>query len=673
MADVIVGIDLGTTNSEVAVVENGRPRVISVDGDPILPSVVGLAEDGKLLVGKPARNQYVLAPDRTVKSIKRKMGQDVKVPVGDQQFRPQEISAMILRRLKEAAEKDLGKPVTKAVITVPAYFNDTQRQATREAGQLAGLEVVRIINEPTAAALTYTPDPEGNEKFLVYDLGGGTFDVSVLSAEGGVFEVLSSHGDTQLGGDDFDELFLNSVADEFEKLFGVDLRANKSTRARLLRAVENAKKHLSDHAFAKIEEEFIAEKDGVPLHLSQEVGRSEFESLIAPLIDRTMQCVQKALDDAKLTAAQIKQVVLVGGSTRIPVIGRLLEERLGQPAHREVHPDLCVALGAAVQAGIIAGESVGAVLVDITPHSLGIKSLEIPQSFSLHPNEWKFTPIITRNTPLPASRSEVFCTVSDNQPTVEIDVFQGESGDVRRNHRVGKFLVEGLARVPAGNQLVVQMDLTLDGTLKVSAREKATGLVRQVTIENAMARFAVEERDAAQQRLERMWANPSWGEEEGEGEGDPMSVTDLLSDGVELDDEADALFGDDIPFGGDDDDDDDDDDLYPVDEDDDDLEDMPLHPEPSEQVPQPHSRITALTPPPATAQVPAGEGSRETAQADSLLAKVDRIRAKASAEDQAELDKLTGKVRAAVAEKRWADVRSACTELSDVLFYLEDS
>jgi molecular chaperone DnaK len=667
MADVIVGIDLGTTNSEVAVVEDGRPRVISVDGDPILPSVVGLSDDGKLLVGKPARNQYVLAPDRTIKSIKRKMGQDVKVPLGDQQFRPQEISAMILRRLKEAAEKDLGKPVTKAVVTVPAYFNDTQRQATREAGQLAGLEVVRIINEPTAAALTYTPDPNGNEKFLVYDLGGGTFDVSVLSAEGGVFEVLSSHGDTQLGGDDFDELFLNSVADEFEKLYAVDLRANKSTRARLLRAVENAKKHLSDHAFAKIEEEFIAEKDGVPLHLSQEVGRSEFEALIAPLIDRTMQCVQKSLDDAKLTAAQIKQVVLVGGSTRIPVIGRLLEERLGQPAHREVHPDLCVALGAAVQAGIIAGEKVGAVLVDITPHSLGIKSLEIPQSFSLTPNEFKFTPIITRNTPLPASRSEVFCTVSDSQPTVEIDVFQGESGDVRRNHRVGKFLVEGLARVPAGNQIVVQMDLTLDGTLKIGAREKATGMLKQVTIENAMARFAMEERDAAQQRLDRMWANPAWGdEEEEETTGEGLSVSDIIPGAADDEDEADELF-EDLPYG--DDEDDDDENPFGVDEDDDDdLEDMPLHPEPSEQVPQQQSRISGVTTP-----TPASEGTRESSQAESLLAKVDRIRAKASAEDQAELDKLAGRVRSAVTEGRWADAQAACGELSDVLFYLEDS
>jgi molecular chaperone DnaK len=305
------------------------------------------------------------------------------------------------------------------------------------------------------------------------------------------------------------------------------------------------------------------------------------------------------------------------------------------------------------------------VLVDITPHSIGIKSLEIPQSYSLHANEFKFTPIITRNTPLPASRSEVFCTVSDHQPTVEIDVFQGESGDVRRNHRVGKFLVEGLARVPAGNQIVVQMDLTLDGTLKVSAREKATGMLKQVTIENAMARFAVEERDAAQQRLDRMWANPAWGEGEEEGEGDPMSVTDIIGDEEDLDDEADGLF-DDIPFGEDDDDDDDDSDPFAVD----DEGEEASEPEPSEQVPQPKSRISAITPPPQPAVV---EGSRETAQADSLLAKVDRIRAKASSEDQAELDKLAVKVRTAVADGRWADAQAACGELADVLFYLEDS
>ncbi len=521
MSDVIVGIDLGTTNSEVAVVRDGRPQVLPVDGDPILPSVVGLAEDGRLLVGKPARNQWVLAPDRTVKSIKRKMGQDTTVSLGGQSFRPQEISAMILRRLKEAAEAELGVPVRKAVITVPAYFNDSQRQATREAGALAGLEVVRIINEPTAAALTYNPAQTGTERFLVYDLGGGTFDCSIVQAEAGVFEVLASHGDTQLGGDDFDDLLLDYVADEFAELYGVDLRADRVAKARLLRAVEAAKRHLSDHPFARIEEEFIAEKDGVPLHFSTEIERGEYEDLIRPLIDRTMECVQMALDDARWTASRIDRVVLVGGSTRTPLIGQLLEERLGQPAHREVHPDLCVALGAAVQAGIVAGQNVGAVLVDITPHTLGIKCLEYPDDYTRSANEFKYAPIIKRNTPLPASRSEVFCTVTDGQPTVEIDVYQGESGDVRRNHRVGRFLVEGLARVPAGNQVVVQLDLTLDGTLKVTAREKATGLQKQVHIENALARFAIEERDAARARLDRLWGNGRVG-----GGGDEADGTD---------------------------------------------------------------------------------------------------------------------------------------------------
>ncbi len=507
MPELIVGIDLGTTNSEVAVVENGRPRVILVDGDPILPSVVGLADDGRLLVGKPARNQLVAAPHRTVKSVKRRMGEDDPVTLGDQTFRPQEVSAVILKKLKAAAEADLGRPVHKAVITVPAYFNDTQRQATREAGELAGLEVVRILNEPTAAALTYEPNPAGRERFLVYDLGGGTFDVSVVQAEVGVFEVLASHGDTKLGGDDFDQLLADHLAADFRDLFAVDLKAAPPTAARLLAAAEQAKMRLSDHPYTRVEEEFIAERDGVPLHLNVEVERSAFEGLIRPLLDKTMGCVQQALDDAGLVAANIDRVVLVGGSTRVPLIGQLLEARLGKPPSREVHPDLCVALGAAVQAALAGGSDVGAVLVDITPHTLGVKSLEYPDRFNLRPNEWKFSPIVPRGSTLPASRSEVFCTVADNQQTVEIEVYQGESGDVRRNHRIGKLQVEGLARAAAGNPIVVQLDLTLDGTLKVTAREKATGLNRQATMDNALQRFAVEERAAARERLDRLWGD----------------------------------------------------------------------------------------------------------------------------------------------------------------------
>jgi molecular chaperone DnaK len=503
MSDVIVGIDLGTTNSEVALVRDGQPHVFAEDGDPILPSFVGLSEDGRLLVGKPAKNQWVLAPDRTVKSIKRKMGQDVKVRLGEQEYRPQEVSAMILRTLKDRAARQLGSEVRRAVITVPAYFNDAQRQATREAGELAGLEVVRILNEPTAASLTYDPAQRELRRMLVYDLGGGTFDVSIVQAQDGVVEVLSSHGDTQLGGDDFDELLLNLVCDRFQQEHGVDLRANLVARSRVLRAVESAKRHLSYHPFARVEEEFIAEKDGNPLHLSLELSREEYEALIQPLVDRTMDCVQRALDDANLTASAVDKVVLVGGSTRTPLITRLLEGRLGQPAHQEVNPDLCVAMGAAVQAAIIAGQEVGAVLVDITPHSLGIKCLD---TFTGLPFEHRFAPIIHRNTPLPASRSELFYTAADEQTQVEIDVYQGESDDVRDNHRVGRFLVQGLAPVPAGNPILVQLDLNLDGMLKVSARERATGLQKEVVIENALARYEREERDLARERLERLWS-----------------------------------------------------------------------------------------------------------------------------------------------------------------------
>jgi molecular chaperone DnaK len=500
--DPIVGIDLGTTNSEVAIVQGGQPHVLAEDGDPILPSFVGLSEDGRLLVGKAARNQWVLAPERTVKSIKRKMGQDVKVKLGDQEFRPQEISAMILRALRDRAAAQLGRPVNKAVITVPAYFNDAQRQATREAGELAGLEVVRILNEPTAASLTYDPNQRDLQRMLVYDLGGGTFDVSIVQVQEGVIEVLASHGDTQLGGDDFDELLYNHVRAKFEAEHGFDLQTSLPARARVLRAVEAAKRHLSYHPFARLEEEFLAEKDGRALHMNLEISREEYEEMIRPLLDRTMDCVQRALNDSHLTGSQIDKVVLVGGSTRTPLISQLLESRLGQPAHQEVNPDLCVAMGAAIQAGIIAGQDVGAVLVDITPHTLGIKCLGELHGYDF---PFRFAPILHRNTPLPASRSELFHTVYDRQTEVEIDVYQGESDDVRHNHRVGKFMIQGLAPVPAGNQIVVQLDLNLDGMLKVSARERATGLQKQVTIENALARFEREESALARERLEGLW------------------------------------------------------------------------------------------------------------------------------------------------------------------------
>jgi molecular chaperone DnaK len=501
--DTILGIDLGTTNSEVAVLRDGQPVVLTDDGDPILPSVVGLGPDGRLLVGRPAQNQWVLAPERTVKSVKRRMGQDAKVALGEQSYTPQEISAMILRSLRDRAAAQ-GVEAKRAVITVPAYFNDAQRGATREAGELAGLEVVRILNEPTAAALAYDPRRHDRRLVAVYDLGGGTFDVSIVLAEGGVVEVLASHGDTHLGGDDFDELLFNLLNDRFKRRHGIDLGKNVAARARLLRAAEAAKRHLSDHPFAKVEEEFVAEKNGVALHLADEVMRDEYEELISPLIDRTMDCVRRALEDAKLAPREIDEVVLVGGSTRTPLVAERLENRLNQPARREVNPDLIVALGAALQGGLIAGQDVGAVLVDITPHSLGIRCVDELPGFGM-PFLHRFATIVPRNTPLPTSRSELFRTVHVDQTAVEVEVFQGEDPDVRNNTSIGKFLIDGLAPGPAGNVVGVQLDLTLDGTLKVSAREKATGLSKQIVIDNALARFARENRGAARDRINRLW------------------------------------------------------------------------------------------------------------------------------------------------------------------------
>jgi molecular chaperone DnaK len=605
--ETIIGIDLGTTNSEVAVIRDGQPDVLMEDGDPILPSFVGLSEDGRLLVGRAARNQWLVAPERTIKSIKRKMGQDVKVRLGDQEYRPQEISAMILRKLRDRAAAQLGEEVKKAVITVPAYFNDSQRQATREAGSLAGLEVVRILNEPTAASLTYDPSHRELSRMLVYDLGGGTFDVSIVQAQDGVVEVLSSHGDTQLGGDDFDELLLHLICDRFKQEHDIDLRADLLARSRVLQAAENAKKHLSFHPFARIEEEFIAEKDGKPLHLSMEISRGEYESLIRPLILRTMDCVQRALTDAKLSSSQIDKVVLVGGSTRTPLISQLLEERLGQPAHQEINPDLCVAMGAAIEAGVIAGMNVGAVLVDIATHSLGIRCVgngPMGTEFFHH-----FAPIIRRNTPLPTSQSEVFYTYSDNQEAVKIEVYQGEDSDVRNNHHVGEFLIEGLSRVPAGNPLLVQLNLSLDGVLEVSAKERATGLEKKIRIDNALARFQRTEKSLAQDRLDRLWAD--------EGDEDEES----FEEGAETPDSAIASA------------------------------DQPL-PE--------------LTPGPR-------DGHRETVQARALIEKAERLKAKAPAEDQAELQVLINRVEKALSERKWAEVTRTSNDLADTLFYLEDA
>ena len=504
--DTILGIDLGTTNSVVSILRDGKPDVLREDGEAIVSSVVGLDTGGKLLVGAAARNQWVLAPDRTVRSIKRMMGEDTTVRMGDQDYSPQEISAMILRWLKDRAERQLGHPVSKAVITVPAFFKEKEREATREAGELAGLEVERIINEPTAASLNYRPESDAMERLVVYDLGGGTFDVSIVQIEQGVIEVLASHGDTKLGGDDFDQLLLDHVCAAFEKEHGVSLQDSLSTKSRVLRAVESAKIRLSAEPFVTIEEEFITEKNGMPLHLKVEVGRQDYEDLIESLLSKTLVCLDEALSDAKLNAQQIDKVILVGGASRTPMVHRLLEERLGRPIHGEVDPDLCVAMGAALQGGLIQGTDIGSVLVDITPHTLGIEAFGYVSGI---PSPTHFSPIIHRNTALPASQTEVYTTHHDGQKVARIAVYQGEHEDLRHDEQIGDFRLEGLAEVQRGNKILVRFDLDLDGILKVRATERETGLEEQVLIDNAISRFREDHHDEAKSRVDAAFGDPS--------------------------------------------------------------------------------------------------------------------------------------------------------------------
>ena len=502
----IVGIDLGTTNSEIAWIHDSQPEVIEHEGAKIMPSAVGVDAQGRLLVGEAARNQAALAPDRTILSIKRWMGEQDSFMLGGQGYTPQEISAMILRALKDRAEHVLRRPVEKAVITVPAYFKEAQRRATQEAGELAGLEVVRILNEPTAAAMTYEPHPQRLEKVLVYDLGGGTFDVSIVQLEQGVVEVLASHGDTHLGGDDMDQLLFDHVCGKFEEEHGVDLREQAVPRSRVLRAVEETRKTLSYHSLARVQAEFVAElPDGTPLHLDQEIERADLEALIEPLVRRTLSCVDRALSDSAVPAHKLDKIVLVGGVTRTPYIREVLEQKLGRPVHGEIEPDLCVALGAALQAGLIEGIDVGPVLVDITPHTLGIEALgDVDGALTPH----CFSPIIRRNTALPASRTELYTTAVDSQEAALIRIFQGEDKDSRNNTLIGEFMLEDLSDCPSGSRIPVRFDLDLNGVLTVTATEHVTGRSEQITIENAMADFRRDEHHAARERIEQVMGPP---------------------------------------------------------------------------------------------------------------------------------------------------------------------
>ncbi len=498
MMDTIVGIDLGTTNSEIAVYQDGRPVVLADErGRVVLPSVVGLSETGELLVGEEARNQFMLYPERTVRSIKRRMGTDARVRLGERDYAPQEISAIILSRLKEIAQLRLGGPVRRAVITVPAYFSDAQRQATREAGEIAGLEVMRIINEPTAA-LVYEAAQHQGKRILVYDLGGGTFDVSVVRIEGGVVEVISSHGNNQLGGDDFDEKIVAHVLEHLKLKHGVSVSDQPQAMARILRSAETAKKHLSDHPYARIEEEYLAVKDGKPVNLSLELSRDEYEAMIMPFIEETLGAIHVALGSADLSSSQVDEILLVGGATRTPLIRRRLIEAFGREPRGEVDPDLCVAMGAAIQGAAMAGIEVSAVLVDVTPYTFGTSALgELDDD--LYP--YCFVPIIPKNTPIPVRRSEVFYTIADGQTSVEVRIYQGENKDAQENLKIGEFRVDGLSKAPAGNPVILDLALDRDGILQVSAREKKTGLEQRITIEQAMSRYDQAQLDEARERI----------------------------------------------------------------------------------------------------------------------------------------------------------------------------
>jgi len=503
-ADVVVGIDLGTTNSEVAAFLEGRVQVLGAGEAKMVPSSVGLSPRGELLVGKAARNQQLLYPERTVRSIKRQMGTDVEVEIGERKFTPQEVSAVILRALVEQAERDLGGRVKKAVITVPAYFSDAQRQATREAGALAGLEVVRILNEPTAASLAYGYREARGHTVLVYDLGGGTFDVSIVHIEGEVTEVLASHGNNSLGGDDFDALLLDRLAQEFLREHGVDLRrGERSAHSRLWWAVEEAKKQLSAEPYAKIREEAIVSVNGKPLHLEREISREEYEELIRPLVESTLESVSRALADAGKKPSELDAILLVGGSTRTPLVSRVLEERTGLVPRQEVHPDLCVALGAGILASRLSGREVERVLVDVSPYSFGPSFLGERGGYP-YPHCYKA--VVRRNTPLPVTRAESYYTSSPFQSTVEVRVYQGEDEDALKNVLVGNFTVEGLTETREPNEVLCRMSLDVDGILRVTAIEKRTGKSKQITIQDALREKSEEEIAAARKRLEELFS-----------------------------------------------------------------------------------------------------------------------------------------------------------------------
>ena len=471
-----IGIDLGTTNSVVAVMEGGKPTVIAnAEGSRTTPSIVAFSKSGERLVGQLAKRQAIVNPDRTIASIKRHMGENYKVNIDGKDYTPQEISAMILRKLADDASKYLGEKVTSAVITVPAYFNDAQRQATKDAGKIAGLDVLRIVNEPTAAALAYGLEKEKSEKVLVFDLGGGTFDVSVLEIGDGVHEVLSTSGDTHLGGDDFDQKVMDWICEEFKKQEGIDLKGDKQAMQRVKEAAEKAKCELSSVFETNINLPFITADANGPKHLDLNLTRAKFEDLCFDLLERCKKPVEQALSDAGISKSDINEVVLVGGSSRIPAVQKLVKDYTGKEPNQSVNPDEVVAVGAAIQAGVLAGEVKDIVLLDVTPLTLGIETLG-----------GVMTPLVPRNTTIPVSKSQVFSTAENNQTAVDIQVLQGERPMARDNKSLGMFRLEGIAPAMRGiPQIEVTFDIDANGIVNVSAKDKATGKEQKITITNS--------------------------------------------------------------------------------------------------------------------------------------------------------------------------------------------
>lgn len=514
----ILGIDLGTTNSEVAILHNGRIEVVEVSpGERRLPSCVGLADDGSTLIGNSARNQLALHPERTIHSVKRHMGKEVDLTLGDQHYSPQEISAMILRRLKEIAEQQSGERYQRAVITVPAFFSDAQRQATREAGEIAGLSVERIINEPTAAAVAYEGEHSEPLTILVYDLGGGTFDVSVVRIEQQVVEVLASHGNNQLGGDDFDQLIAEMLIDHLQQEHEVDITESLQAMARIRDAAERAKLALSDSPYYTVEEENLIQHKGRSIHLSLELSRDDYEQAISSLINETMQAIHTALDGANLSVAELDRVLLVGGSTRTPLIQQRIKKELGIDPRFDIDPDLCVAQGAATQGALINGDEVGTVLVDITPYTFGTSVIGFHNGRD-YPH--CFSPIIPKNSPIPVTRSEAYYTSYDGQDAVNVTVYQGEDPDALNNSEIGRYLVEELQDRPSGSAIIITFALDINGILHVTTREKETGREEELVIDNAIGRLDEDKMVEARARIEQLFSDDEESQLEDESAAD---------------------------------------------------------------------------------------------------------------------------------------------------------